>query len=43
LVAFEGIENSYEALDFGFDLAEEFGATVTVLNANESLARGFFN
>lgn len=41
LVAVEGLENSDGALDFGLDLAEKFGATATVLNANESIARGF--
>ena len=40
LVAVDGSENSVRALDFGLDLAEKFGATVTVLNASESLAMG---
>ena len=40
LVAVDGSENSVRALDFGLDLAEKFGATVTVLNASESQAMG---
>ena len=40
LVAVDGSENSVRALDFGLDLAEKFGATVTVLNASESLSMG---
>lgn len=40
LVAVDGSENSDRALDFVLDLAEKFGATVTVLNASESLAMG---
>jgi hypothetical protein len=41
LVAFDVSENSGRALDFGLDLAEKFGATVTVLNASESPTMGF--
>ena len=40
LVAVEGLENSDGALDFGLDLAEKFGATVTVLNVSELPALG---
>jgi nucleotide-binding universal stress UspA family protein len=42
LVAIVSSENSDRALDFGLDLAEKFGATVTVLNAIESQAMGLF-
>jgi len=40
LVAVDGSENSGRALDFGLDLAEKFGATVTVLNVSESPVMG---
>jgi nucleotide-binding universal stress UspA family protein len=38
LVAVDGSENSDRALDFALDLAEKFGASVTILNVSESLA-----
>jgi nucleotide-binding universal stress UspA family protein len=40
LVAVDGSENSNRALDFGLDLAEKFGAAVTVLNVSESPMMG---
>jgi nucleotide-binding universal stress UspA family protein len=40
LVAVDGSENSERALDFALDLAEKFGASVTVLNVSESPALG---
>jgi len=40
LVAVDGSENSDRALDFALDLAEKFGASVTILNVSESLAMG---
>lgn len=40
LVAVDGSENSDRALDFGLDLAEKYGAAVTVLNIFESPAMG---
>jgi len=38
LVAVDGSENSDRALDFALDLAEKFGASMTILNVSESLA-----
>jgi nucleotide-binding universal stress UspA family protein len=38
LVGVDGSENSDRALDFALDLAEKFGASVTILNVSESLA-----
>jgi nucleotide-binding universal stress UspA family protein len=38
LVAVDGSENSDRALDFALDLAEKFGASITILNVSESLA-----
>jgi hypothetical protein len=43
LDAIDGSENSDRPVEFGLDLAEKFGATVTVLNASESPARGLFH
>jgi len=40
LVAVDGSENSDRALDFALDLAEKYGAAVTVLNVTESPAMG---
>ena len=40
LVAVDGSENSDRALDFALDLAEKYGAAVTVLNVSESPAMG---
>jgi nucleotide-binding universal stress UspA family protein len=40
LVAVDGSENSDRALDFGLDLAEKFGAILSVLNVIESPAIG---
>jgi nucleotide-binding universal stress UspA family protein len=40
LVAVDGSENSDRALDFALDLAEKYGADVTVLNVVESPAMG---
>jgi nucleotide-binding universal stress UspA family protein len=40
LVAVDGSENSEKALDFALDLAEKFGAAVTVLNVGESPTMG---
>lgn len=40
LVAVDGSENSDRALDFALDLAEKFGAAVTVMNVSESPAMG---
>ncbi len=40
LVAVDGSENSERALDFGLDLAEKFGAAITVLNVSESPMMG---
>lgn len=40
LVAVDGSENSVRALDFGLDLAEKYGASLTVLNVSESPALG---
>jgi nucleotide-binding universal stress UspA family protein len=40
LVAVDGSENSDKALDFALDLAEKYGAAVTVLNISESPAMG---
>ena len=40
LVAVDGSENSDRALDFGLDLAEKYGAAVTVLNVSESPSMG---
>jgi nucleotide-binding universal stress UspA family protein len=36
----DGSENSERALDFALDLAEKYGAAVTVLNVSESPALG---
>jgi nucleotide-binding universal stress UspA family protein len=38
LVAVDRSENSVRALDFALDLAEKFGASITILNVSESLA-----
>ena len=40
LVAVDGSENSDRALDFALDLAEKYGAPLTVLNVSESPAMG---
>jgi nucleotide-binding universal stress UspA family protein len=40
LVAVDGSENSDRALDFALDLAEKYGAAVTVLNVSDSPAMG---
>lgn len=40
LVAVDGSENSVRALDFALDLAEKYGAAVTVLNVSELPAMG---
>ena len=40
LVAVDGSENSYRAMDFALDLAEKYSAAVTVLNVSESPAMG---
>ena len=40
LVAIDGSENSDRALDFALDLAEKYGAAVTVLNVSEPPAMG---
>jgi nucleotide-binding universal stress UspA family protein len=40
LVAVDGSENSDRALDFALDLAEKYGAALTVLNVGESPAMG---
>lgn len=37
LVAVDGSGNSDRALDFALDLAEKFGASITILNVSESL------
>jgi nucleotide-binding universal stress UspA family protein len=42
LVAVDGSENSDRALDFALDLAEKFGASITILNVSESLAMSAF-
>ena len=40
LVAVDGSENSGRALDFALDLAEKYGAAVTVLNVSSSPVMG---
>jgi len=40
LVAVDGSENSNRALDFAIDLAEKYGATITVLNVSEPPVMG---
>jgi nucleotide-binding universal stress UspA family protein len=40
LVAVDGSENSYRALDFALDLAEKFSVAVTIINVSESPAMG---
>ena len=40
LVAVDGSENSDRALNFALDLAEKYGAAVTILNVSESPAMG---
>ena len=40
LVAVDDSENSDRALDFGLDLAEKYGAALTVLNVSEPPAMG---
>ena len=40
LVAVDGSENSKRALDFALDIAEKYGATLTVLNVSEPPAMG---
>lgn len=40
LVAVDGSKNSDGVLDFALDLAEKYGAAVTVLNVSESPAMG---
>jgi len=40
LVAIDGSENSDRALDFALDLAEKYGATITVLNVSEPPTMG---
>ncbi len=40
LVAVDGSENSDRALDFALDLAEKYGAAVTILNVSESPCDG---
>jgi nucleotide-binding universal stress UspA family protein len=40
LVAVDGSENSFRALDFALDLAEKFSSAVMVLNVSEVLAMG---
>ncbi len=40
LVAVDGSENSFRALDFALDMAEKYSSTVTVLNVSEVLAMG---
>lgn len=40
LVAVDGSENSDRALDFALDVAEKYGAAVTVLNVSESPSMG---
>jgi nucleotide-binding universal stress UspA family protein len=40
LVGVDGSENSDRALDFAIDLAEKYGAAVTVLNVSEPPAMG---
>jgi nucleotide-binding universal stress UspA family protein len=37
LVGVDGSENSGRALDFALDLAEKFGASITILNVSEAL------
>ncbi|MEM1607544.1 MAG: universal stress protein [Candidatus Bathyarchaeia archaeon] len=32
LVAIDGSEHAYKALDFALDLAEKYSATVTIIN-----------
>jgi nucleotide-binding universal stress UspA family protein len=40
LVAVDGSENSSRALDFALDLADKYGATLTILNVSESPPMG---
>jgi nucleotide-binding universal stress UspA family protein len=40
LVVVDGSENSNRALDFALDIAEKYGASVTVLNVRESPGMG---
>jgi nucleotide-binding universal stress UspA family protein len=40
LVAVDGSENATKALDFALDLAEKFGANLTILNVSDSPALG---
>jgi nucleotide-binding universal stress UspA family protein len=40
LVAVDGSENSDRALDFALDLAEKYGAALTILNVSEPPAMG---
>jgi len=40
LVAVDGSENSYRALDFALDIAEKYGASLTLLNVSEPPAMG---
>jgi nucleotide-binding universal stress UspA family protein len=40
LVAVDGSENSIRALDFALDLAEKYGAAITILNVSSSPVMG---
>ncbi len=40
LVAVDGSENATKALDFALDLAEKFGAGLTILNVSDSPSMG---
>jgi nucleotide-binding universal stress UspA family protein len=40
LVAVDGSENSERGLDFALDLADKYGASLTILNVSESPAMG---
>jgi len=40
LVAVDGSENSDRALDFALDIAEKYGAALTLLNVSEPPAMG---
>lgn len=43
LVAIDGSEHAYKALDFALDLAEKYSATVTIINVFQAPIVGFLD